>query len=175
MAKSAPINLLKRVEKSAPDRIISWALSGGRLITYITFAVALSCLIYRGFLDKQMADLHDSIKQKQALLAYSKTSEVKFRNLQNRLNAATVGNTAKDKVTIVTDIIGFAPDEAVFDTITSGETSVSFDITLKSVQALTSFIEKVKEHPRVVSVTLAKVDDKLSNTTITASISLTVK
>lgn len=175
MAKSAPINLLKRAEKKFIDRFISWVFTGGRLITYITFAIALSALIYRGFLDRQLVDLHDSIKQKQTILAYSKTSEEKFRNLQNRLNAATVGNNAKDVVTIVTDIIDFASDDATFTTITSTENLMSFDITLKSVQSLTDFIGKVKGHPRVTSVTLSKIDDKLSNTTITASISLALK
>ena len=172
MAKSASINLLKRSDKNFTDRVIYWALTAGRVVIYITFTVAIVCLIYRGFLDRQIVDLHDSIKQKQALLTYSKPSEEKFRNIQDRLSAANVGDKAKDKVTLLTDIIDFAPVDASFNTLTESNDTISFDITLKSVPSLTAFINKLKDDPRISSITLSKIDDKLSSTTITASISL---
>lgn len=172
MAKSASINLLKRSDKSFTDRVIYWALTVGRIVIYTTFAVAIACLIYRGFLDRQLVDLHDSIKQKQALLAYSKPSEEKFRNLQDRLAAANVGDAAKDKITLLTDIIDFAPADASFTTISESNDSVSFDITVTSVPSLTAFINKLKDDPRINTLTISKIDDKLSSTTITASVSL---
>lgn len=175
MGKSASINLLKRKENNFTDRFLNWALTSGRTVIYITFAIAILCLIYRGFLDRQLADLHDSIKQKQALLTYSKPSEEKFRNIQNRLSAATIGDHAQNSITMFTDIISFAPADAAFNTISISEKTINFDISFKSVPSLTTFIKKLKEDERISAVSISKIDDTLSASTITASIVLTLK
>lgn len=175
MVKSASINLLRRKENNFTDRFLYWALTTGRTVIYVTFAVAILCLIYRGFLDRQLVDLHDSIKQKQALLAYSKSSEEKFRNIQDRLSAANVGDNAKNNITLMTDIIGFAPIDARFNTVSESNDSINFDITFSSVPSLTGFIKKLKDDSRINTVSISKIDDKLASNTITASIALTVE
>lgn len=175
MGKSASINLLKRKDNNFTDRFLFWALTTGRTVIYVTFAIAILCLIYRGFLDRQLVDLHDSIKQKQALLTYSKSSEEKFRNIQDRLSAATVGDNATNNIRLMTDIVGFAPIDAKFGTINESDKSISFDITLSSVPSLTGFIKKLKDDARINTVSISKIDDKLTSNTIAASISLTIE
>lgn len=175
MVKSASINLLRHKDNNFTDRFIYWTLTAGRTVIYITFTVAMLCLIYRGFLDRQLVDLHDSIKQKQALLAYSKPSEEKFKNIQDRLSAANVGDNATSNITLIGDIISFAPADATFNTISESNNSVNFDISLSSVQSLTAFMKKLKDDSRIDTVSIAKIDDKLTSNTITASIALTIR
>src|SRR3989344_5628076 len=107
--KSASINLLKSSRNEIFEKFIDWALTIGRLLVIITEIIALSAFIYRFGLDRQLIDLHGTIKSQQAVVSFYKKQEETYRNLQDRLKiASTYSATSQDKLKISQDIINLA-------------------------------------------------------------------
>ena len=80
MQSSASINLLKgRV--NLLDEIVKWSLTIGRLLIITVELVAFTAFIVRFSLDRTLIDLHDKIRQEQAIVASLKDTEAKYRNL----------------------------------------------------------------------------------------------
>src|SRR5438128_12279204 len=129
MAKrSASINLLKSSKNDTLEQIINWALTVGRALVIVVELIALGAFLYRFTLDRQLIDLHTTIKQKQAIVAYLKDSEATYRNLQDRLTiASSFSNLGASQIKILTDVVGFAPAGLNFNEISFNETSLRIE------------------------------------------------
>ena len=121
------INLVKKRE-SFTDKFLSWALSAGRVIIILTEVIALSAFLYRFVLDRQLIDLHAKIRQEQAIIAFSKASEDKYRNLQDRLSAATrFSKLGQDQVKVLKDILALSASNTTFSNITTSDTNIKIN------------------------------------------------
>ncbi|MDO8460814.1 MAG: PilN domain-containing protein [bacterium] len=172
MAQPSPsINLIKKKKKDFFDRFIAWALTIGRFIVILTEVIALSTFLSRFSLDRKLVDLHDSIKQKQAIVNLLKNNEDKYRNLQNRLAVSSKFlDSANETTKIFTDLIDFAPSDFIFNNIRLSEQSIQIDASVQSVNSLTIFIKKLQEYPKFSSVSLDRIENKTSSATIAVSI-----
>ncbi len=172
MAQPSPsINLIKKKKKDFFDRFITWALTIGRFIVILTEVIALSTFLYRFSLDRQLVDLHDSIKQKQAIVNLLKNNEDKYRNLQNRLAVSSMFlDSANQTTKIFTDLTDFAPSDFIFNNIKISEKNIQIDARVQSINSLTVFIKKLQEHPKFSSVSLDRIENKTSSATIVVSI-----
>lgn len=177
MAKVLPsINLLKKERKPFAETFLHWALTIGRLIVMVTEVIALSTFLYRFSLDRQVIDLHDKIKQKQTIVSLLKESENKYRNLQNRLIlSAQLAAVGPQTISLFTNLISFAPSGLIINTLTASNNAVTIDANAQSLSSVTTFIEKLKTHPKIASVSLNKIENRISTATIGVSISLTTK
>jgi Tfp pilus assembly protein PilN len=176
MAKfSASINLLENKSKTL-DLIISWALTIGRALVIIVELVALGAFIYRFSLDNQLQDLRTKIKQEQSIVAYQKTSEAKYRNLQDRLTLiSSISKESAKDLKSFKDIVALAPTGLTFKTINQSEEKVQMDASVDSVTLLSEFIDRLKAYPSMESVSLDKIQNDTSNATITVGITATYK
>lgn len=166
---SFSINLIKR-NKSFFDEFIRWTFTIGRLIIILTEAVALSAFLYRFSLDRELIDLHDSIRNKQIIVENLKNNEEKYRNLQERL--ALVSTVEKNKnLTIIEDIVSFAGSEVRINDILVSETSVKLNATGQSVVSLSSFVNSLKDYKEIRSISIDKIENRPSLGIITISIS----
>lgn len=174
--KSTSINLVKGKEKDFFDKFINWALTIGRLVVILTETIALSAFLYRFSLDRQLIDLRDQIKQKEAIVKLLKNNEDKFRNLQDRLVLASkTEDTSSKTVAILKETINLAPKGFVFNTLNVSKDSIKINANAQSVTALTNFIKSLRDNPNITSVSLDKIENKTASALIVVGITATIK
>lgn len=176
MSEDLGINLLRSQEKGLLEKLINWALKAGRVIVIFTEALALFAFLYRFSLDMQLTDLQSRIKQQQNIVAYSKSNEEKYRNLQERLSfASTLSKKADESVNIMEDIVKLAPADLTFSTLTISEDKIHLDASLQSSLSLNAFIKALKEHPKIQGVSLDRIENRASSARIVVSVSANLK
>lgn len=91
-AQKTGINLLSQSEFEQPfwGRFLKWAITTGRYILILVELVVIVAFLSRFKLDKDMADLSDSIAGKKAVLDATYSTEQNFRFTQSQLNAAEI-------------------------------------------------------------------------------------
>ncbi len=158
------------------DQFMKWALTIGRLVVILTEAIALGAFIYRFSLDRQLIDLNDQITQKQAIIKLFAANENNFRNFQNRLtSSSTLTKTAQKTVSLFNTIANSNQQDVVITNIFLSENQIKIDANVSSVQALTTFINALKANPNIISVSLDKIENKITSATIAVSITTTTK
>lgn len=161
------INLIKNKKGAFFDRFINWALSIGRLVVVLTEIIALGTFLYRFSLDRNLIDLHDKIKQQQAIVKYLKPNEDKFRNLQARLIlVAKFTDNSVSMVKTFDEFISFAPNDLLFKSLSITESDIKIDATVRSVSSLSRFIRSIKTHPKAQWVSLDRIENKTSSSTV---------
>lgn len=165
------INLLGNRQGSIFEKFIDWALTIGRLVVILTELIALSAFLYRFTLDRQLIDLHSKIKQETAIVGYSKDREEIYRNLQDRLSvASTFSDSGEKKIKTFNDIIGLATAGMTFNQIVLTENHIQIDANFRYISSLTSFVNSLKNYPGIGSVSIGKIENKLSNALISVNI-----
>lgn len=165
------VNLYRGRGKSFIDRFLSWALTFGRLIVILTEIVALLTFLYRFSLDRELIDLHDRIKQKQAIVKFLKNNEEKYRNLQERLAmTSSLGDQAKEKSQILDEVVNLAPKDLVLNNLVITEDSLRLEASVFSASSLGEFVKNLKNHPKIKSLSLDKIENRTSSGTIVISL-----
>lgn len=170
------INLAKNRGEHLSDRIIAFALTIGRVLIIITEAVALGAFLYRFGLDRQLVDLHDRIKQEEAIVNLLKKNEAAYRNLQDRLTLEKnidAGTTADLK--LYTDITKLVPSDMTLTALSLSNTNVHLEGTIPSLVSLSSLVKQIQSYPSVDRVSLDKLENKTSEGTISVSITVFMK
>lgn len=176
VSKPLSINLLKKDQQSFVDKFIHWALSVGRMVVILTEAIALCAFIYRFTLDRQLIDIHDEIKKKQAYINLLADNEKTYRSLQDRILLTTqYSKNANTTTQSLTDIIALAPSDMFLTNISASTDRIRIEGTIQSIKSLSRFIEKLKNYTTVASVSLDKVENRTSSSTISVSITATFK
>lgn len=174
--KPVSINLYQKNKRSFLDKFIDWALSVGRIVIILTEIIALSAFLYRFSLDRQLVDLHDTIKVQQAILDSQKTQEKLYRSIQAKLAvAAQTQKQAQTMSQLLLDTKNGAINDFLIRTITVSESSIRIEAHVLSVSSLADFITKLKTIKQVASVSLDKIENKTANGIITVTITATLK
>ncbi|MEX2013140.1 MAG: hypothetical protein WD967_01930 [Candidatus Levyibacteriota bacterium] len=169
------INLVKK-RVSFTDKFLKWALSTGRVVVILTEIIALSAFVYRFFLDRQLIDLHAKIKQEQAIIAFSKESEDKYRNFQERIAIAQrFSQLGSDEVKVLKDILNLAPSGTTFNNLTTSDTTVKIDASFTRISQLGAFVNSLKDYPSIDSVSINTIENVPSSSLISVSITGTLK
>lgn len=173
MEKPAPsINLLHDRTESLADKFLKWALSVGRTIVIVTEIIALSAFLYRFSLDRKIVDLKDEIEQKQLIVEGFENEEVQFRNLQDRINAAKrLDAKSAETTSLLHQIVELATGRIRFNSLSVTEDVIRIDGETPSTAQLNYFIKQLKQHPKVKRVSLDKLDNKTSRSTIEIGVS----
>lgn len=176
MAKSSSINLFKGQEKSFREKLITWVFSFGRVIVIVTEAVALTAFLYRFSLDRQLIDLHERIKQKETIVKLLQKDEETYRNLQDRIKlAATLGKKSSVLTKIFQEILSLTPPDLAFNNISLTQKNLRVDANFSSIQTLTTFVNSLRKHASVSSVSIDKIENKTSSAIISVGITATFK
>jgi hypothetical protein len=88
MAAKHTVNLLPKdsFEESSLGKFIKWATSIGRLIVVFADLIVIGSFLSRFYFDTKLADYHDDIKEKQAIVDATSQFENTFRAIQKRLS-----------------------------------------------------------------------------------------
>lgn len=170
------INLFKNKNKNLLDRFIKWALTIGRVIVITTEAIALSAFLYRFSLDQQLIDLNDKIVQKQALVKLLKSNEDIFRNLQDRLTASSeLTKNSRNIVTLANDMLTFSSPYLTVNNLFISSNQIKIDAHIESVSSLTNFVNTLKGNSKISSVSIDKIENKITSGIILVGITATIK
>lgn len=170
------INLAKGKGDTLVDRIITFALTTGRIVIIATELVALSAFLYRFGLDRTLVDLHDRIKQEQAVVGLLKDNEKTFRNLQDRLSlASTLTQQSSQLPTYLTDVISYTTPDMEIHTISVAPEAIRIEAQFQSIIALSNFVDKLKAYKPITSVSLDRISNQTEKATITVNITATLK
>lgn len=165
------INLVKSDGKNSFDSFIEWALTVGRFLVILTETIALITFVSRFSLDRQLVNLHDEVKRDQQYIQAFQSSEATFRNLQDRLNTIKkLDGTSNNKYEITKDFLNILKDVPQINLLTINDTAIRVDCNLKSITAITPLINAIKNHPKIASVSVDKIENKSSVGIITVSI-----
>lgn len=176
--KSASINLRQKKKVDVIEKFLGWALSVGRLLIIITECVALFAFLSRFSLDSQIIDLHDEIKKKETIVSLYQKNEDMFRNIQDRLKLASqFGNNASSTVATLIGILKLAPTNRsiTFGSISFSANTLKMEVNAQSEQALKNFIDTLLAYPNVQNVSLNNIENRTSNATLFANITIEFK
>lgn len=166
------VNLLKSKDNNYIDKFISWALTIGRMVIILTETIALVAFLYRFILDRQIIDQKDRITQTAAQLKLYDQSEKNFRNLQGRLDLINkLEKQAPEQITLFSDIVNNTPKGMTMTTINVSSIGIHVDANVQSIAALTKFVNTLKQDPRILSVSIDKIENKTLDATIVVGVS----
>src|SRR5579872_3688046 len=157
---SAPsINLAKNRGESLSERLLTFALTIGRILVIVTEAIALGAFLFRFGLDRQLVDLHDRITQEQTIVNLLKSNEATYRNLQDRLSLAnTLITQEKASESLYQAVLAMIPSDMSLTTISLSDTSISIQGDIPNLVSLSALVNKLKSDSRIDSISLDKIE-----------------
>ncbi|MFZ5365751.1 MAG: PilN domain-containing protein [Patescibacteria group bacterium] len=171
------INLLPReeFEKKPLGKFLIWALSVGRWIVIFTELIVIIAFLSRFKLDRDISDLHDKIKQKQARVQSSQEFERDFRFFQKRISEIKNLETKQIWVTsIISEVSQITPVDVAFSNFSFGEEGINLTGTALSEEGLGSFLAGLASSPMFGDINLSSVSKKTEEAgirfTITAKV-----
>lgn len=177
MPKDISINLLRKKEKTAGfHTFVQWLLSYGRIIIVIVQTIALTALIYRFFLDRELESFQQKIKNNQAILADRKEEENTYRLFNERLRFIETINDSGERVkNLFTDIVATASGYMVFKNLSLSNDSINIEASTTSITLLNTFVKELREDDRIDTVSIGQIKSNASSGIITATFALTIK
>ncbi|MDO8551534.1 MAG: PilN domain-containing protein [bacterium] len=136
------INLLPRedFEKQPIGKILMWSLSVGRWIVIGVELIVIIAFISRFWLDRELSDLHESIRTKQGIIQSQAAFEKDFISFQQRLASAeqiSNGQTGTNK--IIAAVASATPQDVALKDLTLERKEIKFTGLALSETGLKSF------------------------------------
>ncbi|MDO8487723.1 MAG: PilN domain-containing protein [bacterium] len=159
-APSAGINLLPKTEFETTfwGRFIKWAITTGRYMLILVELVVIIAFLSRFKLDKDLANLSDSINGKKSVLEAASASEQKFRVVQARLNAAgSMLDAQLEARRTMNTITGYTPPEVNLTQIIIQPRQVTISAKTGVQTGLAIFLSRLTADPVWKSVDLTDV------------------
>lgn len=145
-------------EKGTFGRVLKWALTIGRHIVIFTELVVILAFLSRFKLDRDLTDLGEKIKQKQAIVASSAQFEKDFRFLDKRLRTIEeLRKTQLEAGMVLTELSSLTPADVYLSDFTVNDKQVSLTATALSETGLGIFLKKLKSSPKFENLTLSQV------------------
>lgn len=159
-ARKRDIELLPKEEwEKAPfGKLLKWTLTVGRWIVIITELVVILAFLSRFKLDRDLTNLYEDIKQKQAVIESLSDFEDEFHFLQKRL--ATINGLEKKQLAaakVVEELSLLIPLDVALSDLAITDKEVSLTATALSEYGLASFLNNLKSSPKFEKITLSSV------------------
>lgn len=148
-------------EKGPLGKILKWVLSVGRHIIIMTELVVILAFLSRFKLDRDLTDLGEKIKQKQAIVESSSSFEKNFRFLQKRL--IKIEELRKDQLKadeILSELSSLIPVDVYLANFTIEGKQVSLSATVLSEAGLATFLRNLRNSPRFEKFILSQVSSE---------------
>lgn len=171
------INLLPHedFEKKPLGKFLIWALSVGRWIVIVTELIVILAFLSRFKLDRDLADLYESIRTKQAIIASSSVFEKDFRLFQTRLQTADkLVKNQLQATKVISAMAAVTPVDVALASFTLEGSEIKLTGLALSEAGLKSFINGLNLSPEFTDISLANVT-KQKEEADTLKFSLTTK
>jgi len=159
-AQKHEIELLPREEweKTPFGKFLNWTLTVGRYIVITTEFIVILAFLSRFKLDRDLTDLHEEIKSKQAIVEATSNFEKDFRFLQKRLTV--IEKLEKNQLLanrVVEEIAQLTPLEVSLKDLTVEENRLTLTAIALSEQSLATFLKNLQASPQFQKISLTNV------------------
>ncbi len=145
-------------EKTSFGKFLKWLLSAGRWIIIVTELIVILAFLSRFKLDRDLTDLNESLKQKQAIINSSSEFEKDFRFLQKRLTTIESLQKSQNEADQILNIFAeITPVGVQLSNFSYVDKKISLAASAKSESALATFLKNLKESPKLENLSLSKI------------------
>lgn len=159
MATKHTVNLLPKdsFEESSLGKIIKWATSIGRWIVVFADLIVIGSFLSRFYFDTKLADYHDDIKEKQAIVEATSQFESTFHAVQKRLNLIKVLSSKKidgeKKATFLSEVV---PEEITLSDASIAGDRITLSGTSQNQLGIAILIRNLLASPQVKNVNVSQ-------------------
>jgi Tfp pilus assembly protein PilN len=160
MPAKKEINLLPKApwEKGWLGGLIHWGLAAGRPLLIFTELIVIGSFLWRFSLDRQLSDLHESIKRNQTVIESYGDFEARFKQTQQQLQLIKTSFTQTlPAANILEAISQFTPVEAVYDAIIISGAGINLEGSVLSETGLSTLLTGAQSNQLFSSITLDSV------------------
>jgi len=157
------INLLPKTkfEKSIIGRIFLWSLQIGRYIFFTTQLIVIAAFISRFALDKKLADLNESINEKQIIANSMGETEKEINFLQQRLKI--IKDLEKNQLhpaEMLSTLSKATPSDIYFIELSQNSQQINIEASALSDASLASFLSQLQKEELFKEITLSSLTTK---------------
>jgi len=145
-------------EKTSFGKFLKWLLQIGRWIVIITELIVIMAFLSRFKLDRDLTNLNETIKQKQAIIAASSDFEKSFRFLQKRLT--TIEGLQKNQIEadkILDLFTQVTPAGIKLSNFSFMKKQASLTASADSEMTFAVFLRNLKQEPRLTNLSIDKI------------------
>jgi len=159
MAAKHTVNLLPRdsFEESGLGKIVKWATSVGRWIVVFADLVVIGSFLSRFYFDTKLADYHDDIKEKQAIVEATSQFENTFRGIQKRLNLIKALSSKKidgeKKTAFLSEVF---PEEISLSDASMAGDKITLSGTSRNQLGIAALIKNLLASPQVKNINVSQ-------------------
>lgn len=170
------INLISNRREIFSNNVINWIITTGKVIIILTELIALSALSYRFIIDRQIIDLHDEIKRKEALLNQESKKESEYRHLQSSLNNIhALNEETESKIASFNNIYSVLKEQNLnIKRYSITNETISIEGAYSSVYHLVNLIDKIKTVDSVLLITISELKNDQEGANFIMDITLKV-
>lgn len=157
------INLAPRDEfKATPvGSILDWIINIGRYIVIFTELVVIVAFLIRFKLDRDLAKLHQEIKQNKAIIISYEELEIKARSTQKRLGLINgIKNESPQAFSVIEELSQITPVNVIFSDLDINKNNVSIKGQALSNVGLSSFLNSLTLNKKFSEIYLESVSSK---------------
>lgn len=169
MPPKKEISLLPQEENSQSPlaRFLRWATGVGRVVIIFTELIVILAFFSRFWLDRENADLSDTLRQQKAIIASTKEFEEDYLSLQERLNYIDkFYKNRPDFTRYMRSLVSTVPNDIFFQSLAFKKQPDKSDLScvaqLYSYQesSLVDFITNASLNPDIDSVDVRRIEKK---------------
>ena len=145
-------------EKTNFGKFLKWLLNVGRWIVIVTELIVILAFLSRFKLDRDLTNLNETVKQKQAVVIASSEFEKEFRFLQKRLS--TIEGLKKSQIEAgqILDVFAqLTPRGVQLSNFSLADKKVSLTATADSEFTLAAFLNSLKQSPKIEKLAISKI------------------
>ena len=167
--KEEQINLLpqKGFQSTTSGRVLAWILSTFRIIVIVTEILVMIAFLSRFWFDAQNTDLNDKIEQKQRILIAARDFEVRFKDIQQRLE---VYNSFQNKTASKTDLLArtssYTPTDVILTRYKVEGDKIEITAVTPNEKSIQQFVINLDNDEALNDVGLSKLSTSSDNSSL---------
>ena len=157
------INLLPKTEfeKNIIGKIFLWSLQTGKYFFFVTQLIVIAAFISRFTLDKKLADLNESINEKQIIAESLRETEKEINFLNQRLAIIKILEKAQlHPAEVLTIISKSTPLDIYFTEFSQDSRQVNIQASALSNASLAGFLSQLQKEELFKEITLSSLTVK---------------
>lgn len=132
-------------EKGTGGRLLKWALTVGRHIVIFTELIVILAFLSRFKFDRDLTDINEEVKQKQAIVTNSAKFEQEFRLLQSRLTRIEQQRKIQPETDLIIDTVAsLLPIDVYLSDLTVANKQITLNAIALSETSLAKFTNNLK-------------------------------
>jgi len=145
-------------ERTSFGKFLKWLLTVGRWIIITTELIVIMAFLSRFKLDRDLTNITEDIKQKQAIITSSTDLEKEFRLLQKRLiTIETLNKNRYEANKVLSFLTELTPVGVQIDNLNLAKNEIALNANANSEFSLASFLSNLKNSPEIKTVNLYQV------------------